>query len=232
MMGTRRICLKCGREIVGRRSHAKFCSDLCRIEYYNAIWRRNNPEKSAEQMARAGARYAARKKAEREERLRANPVTCAYCGKMFVASRAGVKYCSKSCCTNGWHRDHPGAYREAVRARNAKNARQIRALRQLWYAGLVEKMETDPAVYALFREKGRKYQAAWRRRRGIVTGKYRPLLSRRIPDYACKNEDILDSRSVMLVNNLSDEQLKENMAFSVELSRDRSRKRDRFGEIR
>lgn len=67
-------CERCGKPVtqVPHRKRKRFCSDLCRISWWNA-----HPDKGGKRTLHA--------------------FTCAYCGRSFQSGAKGRRYCSRTC---------------------------------------------------------------------------------------------------------------------------------------
>lgn len=68
------FCEMCGKPITQtpHRKHKRFCSDSCRISWWNA-----HPDKGGKRTLHA--------------------FTCAYCGRSFQSGAKGRRYCSRTC---------------------------------------------------------------------------------------------------------------------------------------
>lgn len=121
--------------------------------------------------------------------------TCRICGNRLPIDRPRIKYCSDECKAKSqlsqWQRMTPA---ERV------------AVAQMKYLTRCERLESDAAAYARFREKGRLARKRYRDKR-----RQRPYIaipSRRIPDIFTKGQVIIDDRSVFIWNNSDEERLK------------------------
>lgn len=141
-----------------------------------------------------------------------------------------------------WRKRRKDLYREWAKLNRAKNPERHKTANRKWRASekgkawlakwsegnrdLVNKARdraeqkrkfrkiTDAEYYAHFRAVRRLAKAM----RGLGRGKiYRPILSRRIPDWACMGEKIADYGSRFLINNQTIEQ----RAYARELYRER-----------
>lgn len=136
---------------------------------------------------------------ERRKRLNADPVWRA-------KENARIKKCFER-----WKANHPLKYKAAQKKWRDAHKSESRALQYFWRLERDELYRTNPEAYAKHRARRREYAQS---KRG---DKYKPQLGTRIPDWACKGQDLVDYRSQFLRENITAEQL----AFVKELYRER-----------
>ena len=113
-----------------------------------------------------------------------------------------------------WKANHPTEYKAAQKKWRDAHKSECRALVYFWRLERDELYRHNPEAYAKHRARKREYCQA---RRG---DKYKPCFATRIPDWACKGQDIVDYHSQFLRDNITAEQV----AFVKELYRERYEK--------
>lgn len=122
-----RYCVAgCGTSLAGRRSHAKWCSEACRL------WTYHNPGRPARCICRyCGASIVRRwvafcsdvcrrhyAKPPRTNRYRCNECSCEFWRQVGATTRSGRVFCSETCqVRNYWRRPTAKAHWGARRAR-------------------------------------------------------------------------------------------------------------------
>lgn len=233
-------CQQCGKAFSPKTKRSKFCSVKCYHKYYYRInaarliayskkykkdhsekvkaywrnWRKAHSEKlkeySARQMEKRGAKVCYTK-------VCANPK----CRKVFEAGRKNQEYCSIMCWKHVYYArpDVKKSRKEREHRRrlglDPTRRREIQALKSMWQFESEERMASDPEYYAKIRAARRETKK--RQRDKIRKRPYRPSISRRIPDYYCKGELVVDSNSQYLEVNLTDSQ----RAFARDLAIER-----------
>ena len=102
----------------------------------------------------------------------------------------------------------------------SENAKAVRSYQSLHNVELCETSEG----YAKFREARRLSRRRIYERTHPGCKPYRPTLSKRIPDWAVKGQEIVDRRSVLMPGNMSDEQVMAANAIYVEQRADENSK--------
>lgn len=135
------------------------------------------------------------------------------------------KFCSKGCrlkfnCKS-YRKKHP----ERVKAKDHRRyvrMKEAMALMHSIYMDAVEiRLRSDPEFYAMWRDRNRKAHARYRRKHGLANGTYSPRPYRRIPDYLAKGSHVLDTTSVFILNNHSQDKRMEMDGYARELAIER-----------
>ena len=77
-------------------------------------------------------------------------------------------------------------------------------------------MESDPVKYAHYLELKRRANHKYWEKKHPGCRPYKPMLSRRIPDWAAKGQVAVDRGSVFLSGNMSDEQVMAANDFALQ----------------
>ena len=248
MLKVFKTCPVCGKTFVKTGCRQTFCSPHCRRKSYLS----EHKESILKKNRIYDLRYRTKKKACRKPR---ESIPCKTCGKLFVPRSDCNRFCSKRCrkrfyatkmrkiheanCAEKTCQWCGKAFIPNVGQRKycsdacliKATMKKFQAYRELSHYEFMERIYSDPVLYALHRAKERERYVRTRKSRGIKR-EYRPRPQTRFPDCLSKNEEALSSTSVLIANNLTDEQLFENRSFSIEIAKDRFGKRDRFGDIR
>lgn len=117
------------------------------------------------------------------------------------------------------------ARKRRIQAREyyTKHRKELSALRELYWAGVIDRCEKDAKFYAEIRRRNREYKRIRIERAGRL---YSPRLNARIPDWCVMGECCLDRRSVFISGNLTRDQLASNRRFAIR------RYVDKFGSNR
>lgn len=110
-----------------------------------------------------------------------------------------------------YKKEHPEEWKAHQKKWRDAHLSECRALQHFWRLERDELHRRDPEAYAKHRARKRGYVQA---KRG---DKYKPHLKMRIPDWACKGQDIIDYRSQFLRDNRTLEQ----KAYAKDLYRER-----------
>lgn len=132
----KKFCVQCGKEIVGLRAQAKFCSAECLHAFYRVldnlpctcvVCGKSFKKKHSNQKYCSGAcsRSAATLRKKNTAHAKKSHLKCHFCGKIFEASSYG-NFCSNKC--KGAHRKQkiksPPAQPEKTLAQWVDEARQ------------------------------------------------------------------------------------------------------------
>ena len=105
-----RTCAECEKPFTGRRSDAKYCTDLCAGR---ARYRRN-----------LGSRRA----------LARDPRKCLNCGNSFTPKRSDARFCSKECGKRFYYEENRERSLEFNRQWAKEHPEQVRATQERWRA--------------------------------------------------------------------------------------------------
>ena len=136
------------------------------------------------------------------------------CRKVFTPRDARQHFCTKKC----GRKFRRGVYDAAYRAKHKTdlNKNELRALKYFGRLRYEESLESDPVKYAHHLElKRRSNHRCWEKKHPGCRP-YKPMLSRRIPDWAVKGQVVVDRGSVFLSGNMSDEQVMAANDFALQ----------------
>lgn len=122
------------------------------------------------------------------------------CRKTFKQSRSGQKFCTRECGRLYRRKEYGRKYRILHR-------KEILALGQMLRIERNERLKSDPLEYARVRELKRLSNRRQWEKKHPGCRPYKPHMSKRIPDWAVKGQDVVDHGSVFLSENMSDEQV-------------------------
>lgn len=131
------------------------------------------------------------------------------CLKVFTPKQKTQNFCTRDC----GHKFRQAVYSLAYRILHRK---EIQAASYFWRLNRNEILESDPQEYARARELKRLSNRRHWEKTHPGCGPYKPHLSKRIPDWAVKGQDVLDRGSVFLTGNMTDEQDMANRDFVLQ----------------
>ena len=146
------------------------------------------------------------------------------CRKLFSPRNARQYCCTRTCGRKFRQRVYSAAYR-------AKHRTELRAVMYFGRLRYEESLESDPVKYAHHLElKRRANHRCWEKKHPGCRP-YKPMLSRRIPDWAVKGQVVVDRGSVFLSGNMSDEQVMAANDFALQQNAGEERHRPKIKTV-
>lgn len=146
------------------------------------------------------------------------------CRKVYTPKQKSQHFCTRDCGRKFRREVYDLAYRILHR-------KEINAVSYFWWLNYKERLESDPQEYARYRELKRLSNHRYWEKKHPNCGPYKPHMSKRIPDWAVKGQDVFDHGSVFLSGNMSDEQVMANRDFVLQQNAGEEREHPRVKTV-